>query len=339
MIDKRSARAAILASCEGDDRTLYELVTREGEQAALTALGISNSRGEEVLASCALHDIRLVIPGDDEWPTQLDQLTVPPLGLFVRGVENLRLLAARSVAIVGSRAASGYGVRVSSDIAAELGERGWSIISGLAFGIDAAAHRGALAVNASTAAVLAGGLDAIYPTAHTELGERVRAHGVLISEVAPGVPPMRHRFLTRNRIIAALTRGTLVVEAAHRSGSLRTAAAAEAMLRPVMAVPGSIHAPASAGVHQWIADRRAELVTSAVDVLSIIGDLNPAAVQPPLLSPREEEVLAALNTRPQQVDQIAHASHRAAADTMAALGVLALFGLAKQREGAWMRVQ
>jgi DNA processing protein len=333
----RIARAAILASCEGDDRTLFELVAREGEQSALTALGISNDLGAQVLAVCEEHQIRLIVPSDDEWPTQLDQLPVPPLGLFVRGVENLRLLAARSIAIVGSRAASGYGVRVASDIAADLGEQGWSIISGLAFGIDAAAHRGALAVSASTAAVLAGGLDAIYPIAHTQLGDQIRSHGVLISEVAPGMPPMRHRFLTRNRIIAALTRGTLVVEAAHRSGSLRTAATAEAMLRPVMAVPGSIHAPASAGVHQWIADRRAELITSATDVLAIVGELNSAPVQPPLLARREEEVLHVLNKRPQLVDQIAHASQRAVADVMAALGVLALFGLAKQREGAWMR--
>lgn len=334
-MSERSARAALLAHCEGEDRQVFDYVRREGAHAAMQRVGGSLEQGESILHTCAETGIALVIPGDDQWPTQLDRLPVPPLGLFVRGNHDLRLLAARSIAIVGSRAATGYGIRVASDLAAELGERGWSIISGLAFGIDAAAHRGALASQAPTAAVLAGGVDAIYPAAHTDLGSRVLERGLLISEVPPGVAPMRHRFLTRNRLIAGLTRATVIVEAAHRSGSLRTAAAAESLLRPVMAVPGSIHAPSSAGVHRWIAERRAELVTCAADVLAIVGELNPVGTQPPLLDEREERILALLQARPRTLDEITARSGHTAAETLAALGVLALFGLAQQRDGAW----
>lgn len=333
---ERAARAALLAATEGEDARVLEMVHRMGVVSAAHHLA-PQVDGAEILRCAKDAGIRLVIPGDDEWPTQIDQLPVPPWGLFVRGQENLRLIAARSVAIVGSRAATGYGLRVAADLAAELSERGWSVISGLAFGIDAAAHRGALAVRGSTAAVLAGGVDSIYPASNHDLGQRILESGVLISEVPPGVAPMRHRFLTRNRIIAALTRGTIIVEAAHRSGSLRTAAAAESLLRPVMAIPGPVHSAASVGTHRWIAERRAELVTSATDVLDIVGDLHATAVQEPLLAPREQSVLAALTMRPQAVDQVARAATQSAAEAMSALGVLALLGLARHREGRWMR--
>lgn len=334
--DERVARAVLLAATEGDDVRALEAVRRFGviDAARQVAPDIDGAR---ILGACEEEQVRLVIPGDAEWPTQLDHLPVPPWGLFVRGREDLRLIAARSVAIVGSRAATGYGLRVAADLAAELCERGWSVISGLAFGIDAAAHRGALAVRGTTGAVLAGGLDSIYPASNEELGLRILESGVLISEVPPSVPPMRHRFLTRNRLIAALTRGTVIVEAAHRSGSLRTAASAEGLLRPVMAVPGSVHSAASAGTHKWIADRRAELVTSAEDVLEIVGELHATATQQPLLATREETVMAALSTKPQGVDQIARTCTLSAPDVMAALGVLALLGLARHQEGRWLR--
>lgn len=331
----RRARAALLASTEGEDPRVHELVRRIGIEAAARQLAAAIDV-DQVLGLCQEAGARLLIPGDDEWPTQLDSLEFPPWGVFVRGAENLRLLASRSIAIVGSRAATAYGSRVASDLAADLCERGWSVISGLAFGIDAAAHRGALAVQGPTAAVLAGGVDTIYPAAHQELGERVLAGGVLISEVPPGYPPMRHRFLTRNRLIAGLTRGTVVVEAAHRSGSLRTAAAAEALVRPVMAVPGSIHSAASGGTHQWIAERRAELVTSAADVLAIVGEINPVATQEALLADRERAVLAALGTRPVPAEQIAAATSRSLQEVMSSLGVLAVLGLAHHQSGRWM---
>lgn len=331
---ERVARAAILAATEGEDARVLDLVAQIGLVSAAEQIA-REFDGEQIIAKAAERNIRFIIPGDDEWPTQLDALATPPWGLFVRGVENLRLIAARSVAIVGSRAATGYGLRVAADLAADLCERGWSVISGLAYGIDAAAHRGALAVRGSTAAVLAGGVDAIYPASNTDLGERILGNGVLVSEVPPGVPPMRHRFLTRNRIIAALSRGTLIVEAAHRSGSLRTAAAAESLLRPVMAVPGSVHSAASAGTHRWIAERRAELVTSADEILALVGELQSGAVQFPILAPREESVLAVLTERAQSVDRIATAVALTPADVMSALGVLAMLGLARHQSGRW----
>lgn len=335
---ERSARAALLAATEGEDPRVHELVRRLGLVEASVQIA-SEIDGAEILKHAAELDVRLVIPGDDEWPTQLDALPLPPWGLFVRGQENLRFIAARSVAIVGSRAATGYGMRVAADLAADLCEQGWSVISGLAFGIDAAAHRGALAVRGTTAAVLAGGVDSVYPSSNTDLGQRILESGVLISEVPPGIPPMRHRFLTRNRLIAALTRGTVIVEAAHRSGSLRTAAAAESLLRPVMAVPGSVDSAASAGTHRWIAERRAELVTCAADVLALVGDLDSGAVQVPLLAEREQTVLAVLTQRPQTVDRIASAARASAPEAMAALGVLAMLGLARQQSGRWLCAQ
>lgn len=264
----RFVRAAL--STRADDEKLLRQVAFNGVGERDDLL----ESGEAILASLPT-DARFVIPGDSEWPTQLNDLATPPLGLYVRGDADLRMLALSSVAIVGSRAASPYGLRVASDLAADLCDRGWSIISGAAFGIDAAAHRGALAVGGLTAAVLANGIDEAYPRAHTDLIRRIRENGVVVSEVPPGSHPTRARFLTRNRIIAALTRGTLIVEAAHRSGSLRTAAQAEELLRVVMATPGPIDSASSVGVHQWIAGRRAELVTSAAEVIELLGSLEP----------------------------------------------------------------
>lgn len=265
-MSERAIRAAL--SINADDEKLLRRIAIEG----LGSISADVKTGEEILTSLPT-DARFVIPGDLEWPQQLGDLQAPPVGLYVRGEADLRMLSLSSIAIVGSRAASPYGVRVASDVAADLCERGWSIISGAAFGIDAAAHRGALAVGGLTAAVLANGVDEAYPRAHTDLIGRIRESGVVISEVPPGSHPTRARFLTRNRLIAALTRGTVVVEAALRSGSLRTAAQAEELMRVVMATPGPIDSASSAGAHRWIAERRAELVTSAADIIELTGSL------------------------------------------------------------------
>lgn len=265
-MNQRLIRAAL--SSKADDEKLLRRTAIQGVVGSSEEIAL----GESILASLP-SDARFVIPGDSEWPQQLNDLAAPPLGLYVRGDADLRMLALSSIAIVGSRAATSYGLRVAADFAADLAERGWPIVSGAAFGIDAAAHRGALAVGGLTAAVLANGVDEAYPRAHTDLIRRITENGVVISEVPPGSHPTRARFLTRNRLIAALTRGTLVVEAAQRSGSLRTAAQAEELMRVVMATPGPIDSAASAGVHQWIAQRRAELVTSAAEVIELVGSL------------------------------------------------------------------
>ena len=211
--------------------------------------------------------LRLILPGDPEWPTQLDDLgDARPLVLWARGAGDLRLTCVNSVAIVGARAATGYGQHVAIELAATLAERGTAVISGGAYGIDASAHRGALAADGATVAVLAGGLDFGYPRGHSELFAAIAANGVLVSECPPDRGPTRPGFLIRNRIIAALTRGTVVVEAALRSGALNTARHARDLCRPVMAVPGPVTSEQSAGCHELIRDYGAMCVTSASDV-------------------------------------------------------------------------
>ncbi|ETK33970.1 DNA processing protein DprA [Microbispora sp. ATCC PTA-5024] len=217
---------------------------------------------------------RLVIPGDAEWPTQLDDLgDTRPFGLWLDGRANLRLSCLRSVAIVGARAATPYGTTVAADLAHGLGSRGWCVVSGGAYGIDGAAHRGALAVRTPTVVVLACGTDVCYPSAHEELFRAVRGHGVVVSEWPPGSHPTRLRFLVRNRVIAALSRGTVVVQAAVRSGALNTAAHASGLNRHLMAVPGPITSEASAGCHVLIRQGKAVCVTSVEEIVELVGSI------------------------------------------------------------------
>lgn len=181
---------------------------------------------------------RFVVPGTAEWPGQLDDLgDARPLGLWVRGGPSLRMWALRSVAVVGARACTEYGAHMAATLAAGLAERGWVVVSGGAYGIDGAAHRGAPGAGGATAAVLACGVDRPYPPGHTALITRIAEQGLVVGELPPGDHPTPSRFILRNRVIAALTRGTVVVEAAHRSGSLVTARAARRLGRHVMGVP------------------------------------------------------------------------------------------------------
>jgi DNA processing protein len=247
---------------------------------------------------------RLVIPEDDEWPAlPLHALTVavsaepddpkdqsarttapvPPLALWVLGSPRLDELVDRSVAIVGSRASTAYGEHVAADLGHQLGERGWTVVSGGAFGIDAAAHRGALAAEAPTLAVLACGVDRPYPAAHGALFHRIAETGLLVSEWPPGCAPLRHRFLVRNRLIAALTRGTVVVEAAARSGAQATAQRARKLGRAVLVVPGPVTSAMSVGCHELLRDEQAgaTLVASAEHVLEAVGGIGTDLADPP----------------------------------------------------------
>jgi len=215
--------------------------------------------------------IRLVIPGDAEWPGQLDVLDdARPWALWVRGHADLRFACLRSVSVVGTRAATGYGAHVSGELAITLAEAGWTIVSGGAFGIDGCAHRAALAVHGTTVAVLACGVDRDYPLGHCELFRSIREQGALVSEWPPGRMPTKPSFLVRNRVIAALSRGTVVVEAARRSGALNTARHARDLGRPLMAVPGPVTSAQSAGCHDVIRDWGAVCVTSALDVMEML---------------------------------------------------------------------
>jgi DNA processing protein len=237
---------------------------------------------DDVAALCRA-GIRLVCPGDPEWPVRLDDLAdARPYALWLRGNADLRFSCLRSVAIVGSRAATAYGSYVASEFAASVAARGWAVISGGAYGVDAAAHRGALAADGVTVAVLACGVDVPYPAGHADLFDAVAAQGVVASEWPPGRTATRLRFLVRNRVIAALAAGTLVVEAGQRSGALNSARHARDLTRPLMAVPGPITSDLSAGCHTIIRDWQGMLVTSAADVieyLSPVGTVD-APVQP-----------------------------------------------------------
>ena len=195
-----------------------------------------------------------------------------PLGLWVRGPLRLDALPA-PVAVVGSRSATTYGTDVAAELAAGLARAGSAVVSGAAFGIDQAAHRGALAGDGPTVAVLACGVDRAYPAAHQRLLDHLAEHGAVVSELAPGCAPTRLRFLARNRIIAALSRGTVVVEAAVRSGALNTASWTARLNRPLMGVPGPVTSAPSEGVHQLIRSGAATLVTRADDVLELTGQM------------------------------------------------------------------
>lgn len=288
---ERRARAALCRVVEPETRAVVELVQCHGaveawerlstgrvalpaRLAGLTARA-AECRPDDDLERLERLGGRLVCPGDEEWPQQLDDLwladSCPPFALWVRGPASLAQRCERSVAVVGSRAATDYGTYVAAELGAGLGTRGWSTISGGAYGIDGAAHRGALAVGAATVVVLASGVDVAYPRGHHGLFERVAEEHLLVSESALGCAPHRARFLVRNRLIAALTRGTVVVEAAVRSGALSTAGRAAALQRPLMAVPGPVTSTLSTGCHAWIRDRGAVLVCDAEQVLEQVG--------------------------------------------------------------------
>lgn len=223
--------------------------------------------------------VRVVVPGDDEWPTGLDQLEAPPLCLYVKGSADLGVVEG-SVAVVGSRAATAYGLHVAAELGEGLVGRGVTVVSGAAFGIDAAAHRGALAGGGPTVAVLARGLDRAYPQAHEGLLRAVGEQGAVVSELPVGWAPYRQRFIARNRIIAGLGVGTVVVEAGLRSGSLNTARIARNLHRHVAAVPGPVTSVQSAGCHQLLRETGATLVTDTAEVLDLMGRLGLDAVGP-----------------------------------------------------------
>lgn len=245
---------------------------------------------------------RVLCIGDGDYPAVLLQTPDPPLLLYVQG--QVEFLQRRSLAIVGSRNASAQGVDNARAFGTHLSHRGWTIVSGLAFGIDGAAHEGGLAGPGSTVAVVGTGLDRVYPARHRALAHRIATAGVLVSEYAPGTPPLAQNFPQRNRIIAGLARGTLVVEAALQSGSLITARQAAEYGREVFAVPGSIHSQLSRGCHALIR-QGAKLVESADDILEELrGDSGASAAPMPEATGRSDPVLEALGHDPASLDAL-----------------------------------
>jgi DNA processing protein len=287
---------------------------------------------------------RVVCPGDPEWPQGLDDLVAPPYCLWVRGPVDVGSACQRSAAVVGARSATAYGEMVATDMAAGLGERAFTIISGAAFGIDAAAHRGALATGATTIAVLAGGVERPYPSSHAAMIARIVEVGAVISEVAPGSAPTKTRFLQRNRMIATMSRGTVVVEAGLRSGSLNTARTAAQHGRVVAVVPGPVTSMMSAGCHEAIRSGMALLVTDAAEAAEAIGDygsdLAPARRGPTFAGDELDEpasrVLSALPARKGvTISRLAVSSGLSVAEVRSILGRLDLSGLAERHGDGW----
>lgn len=318
------------------------------EGAAARAEGYDPQRDLAALDACGG---RLLLPGEPQWPADrlvwaaTDLHQAPPLALYVRGPAGLAEAVERSVAVVGARAATAYGLHVAGELALGLAGRGWTVVSGGAYGIDAAAHAGALGAGAApTVAVLGCGVDVAYPAGNGRLLARIAASGLLVSELPPGVRPTRVRFLVRNRLIAALSRGTVVVEAALRSGSLATAGRARDLDRHVMAVPGPVTSAMSAGAHAELRRPGTVCVTSAAEVLDTVADVGaePAEAGRGPEHPRDRldaavrAVLEAVPLRPPAGEAaIARAAGTSALAVQQVLPALLVAGLVERAEGGW----
>lgn len=360
---ERGARALLLRATEPCNVSLLRHVRRVGPEQAVDDIRRGRRFGDGDLASYAARildfdggrelevaaslGVRLVCPGDDDWPVALDDLAgigVDCLALWVRGRQSLTELCDRAVAIVGTRAATDYGASVARGLAIGLAEHGWTVVSGLALGIDAAAHRGALAAGGATVGVLACGVDKPYPKAHVDLAAACAEAGVVVSEHPMGSAPHRARFLVRNRLIAALSAGTVVVEAAPRSGARSTARHAAELFRHVMAVPGPVDSVTSAGCHQLMRDRPdTVLVTKADEVLEQVGPLGQFAerVTGPvrrrdLLGPVISRVFEAVPvSRAAPLERIAVTAGLRLDAVGPALAALAAAGLVVESERGW----
>lgn len=307
------------------------------------------------LRQAARFGVSLLIAGDRDWPIGVDELGEhAPHALWVRGDRALLGRLERSIAVVGARAATGYGEHVTIEAASGLADRGFTIVSGAAYGIDGIAHRAALASSGPTVAFLAGGVDRFYPAGHEALLTRIVERGAVVSEVPPGTAPTKWRFLQRNRLIAAASRATVVVEAGWRSGSLNTAGHAAALGRPVGAVPGPVTSSASAGCHRLLRETPAILVTNADEMAELVPSDGPIpdAATPPATTPFSARpispgidptgtrlrLLDALSERSgRSVDRIAGLSGLATDRVRAELGLLELEGIVHELPAGWTK--
>ncbi|MDR3658150.1 DNA-processing protein DprA [Mycobacterium sp.] len=359
VVEPPCAELAALVQCVGPveaaDRVRRGLV--DGDLARRTEARRDIDCAADDLESLAGRGGRLITPDSDEWPTLAFAAFGsggrshggPPLGpmaLWALGPARVDEVAERAAALVGTRASTAYGEQVAADLAAGLVARDVAVVSGGAYGIDGAAHRAVLHAEGVTLAVLAGGIDIPYPAGHSSLLHRIGQHGLLLSEYPPGVRPARHRFLTRNRLVAAVAGTAVVVEAGLRSGAANTAAWARALGRVVAAVPGPVTSSASAGCHALLRNG-AELVTRADDIVELvgrIGELAPDEPHPatPLdgLSDAERHVYEALPGRGAvTVDEIAVASGLAPERVLGPLAMLEVAGLAQRHDGRWRIVR
>ncbi|NYI41850.1 DNA-processing protein DprA [Demequina lutea] len=300
---------------------------------------------------------RVVTRGAPGWPSALSSLgAAEPFALYVRGSADLDAAWSQGVAIVGARSSTAYGSHMAAELASGIAAAGRAVLSGGAYGIDAAAHRSALAAEAPTVAVMAGGVDRLYPAGNDALLQAVMNVGAIVSEVPPGFAPHRSRFLTRNRLIAAAS-ATIVVEAALRSGALSTARHAAGLLRPIGAVPGPATSPSSAGCHALIRDGIAILVTRVDDVLELVdsstewAERNVGEVErlgergregvarPSFDSPADRAVYDVTSSRAITVERVAERAGLAWIDATTAAGRLEMQGLIERSKGGWKRAR
>ncbi|MGP0225305.1 DNA-processing protein DprA [Paenarthrobacter sp. NCHU4564] len=279
LVKALGAYAALRVATGAQPRHTFRHISEENLTEGLHrwAQRVPDVDGEKDLATIERLGGGFLIPGDEHWPTGLDDLPDAPYGLWYIGDISQGIPAVhRAAALTGSRDSTSYGAAVTGEITHGLAQRGICVVSGLAYGIDAHAHRGALAgfigTGPATIAVAAGGLDRVYPSGNTDLASAIRANGLIVSEQPPGNAPTRYRFLQRNRIIAALAGVTCIVEARWRSGALNAAHRAETIGRHVAAVPGSVHSANSAGCHKLLRENGAFLVSDAADVAEILAD-------------------------------------------------------------------
>ncbi|GIJ65170.1 DNA-processing protein DprA [Virgisporangium ochraceum] len=373
MTTERALWAGLSAIVEPGNRELGQVVRRAGPFVATEALcaervseqlvGAAATRlgrpltvaaveefGHRLLADADRLGVRIVCPVDEEWPARFadlirisrgytgqvaDRDTDPPLALWVRGPHRLDQAFERSVAVVGARAASEYGAYVAGDLAGGLAESGWTVVSGGALGIDGAAHRAALAGGGVTVAVLACGINRPYPVSHTAMFERIGEEGLVVSEWPPDAPPYKLRFLIRNRVIAAASAGTVLVEAAHRSGARQTLGRARLLGRPTLVVPGPVTSAMSVGCHEELRVEGTRAVASVAHVIEEVGrigvDLAPLPVTPERphdrLDPMARQVLEGVPMRrPLTAEEIAAAAGVSGRDARRSLPLLVTLG-------------
>ncbi|ALG13021.1 DNA-processing protein DprA [Kibdelosporangium phytohabitans] len=370
--EQRLACAYLIKVAEPPAPALRRFVVAHGVVAAAAAVRVGDvpesveaetsarrhiDTAAEDLAVAKRAGARLVTPEDEDWPAwPLLPLTnaaarglkwaSPPLGLWVRGTAPLAEALQRAVSIVGARAATSYGEHVATEMGYGLASRGMTVVSGAAYGIDGAAHKGALNATGSTVAVLACGIDRAYPAGHTALIDRIAAQGLVITEYSPGTTPARHRFLVRNRIIAALGSGTVVVEAGQRSGARNTAASAAALGRVLMVVPGPVTSAMSMGCHDLLREGLATSVGSVAEVIESVGLFGEDLAPKPETTPRPTDGLdsEALRIHEALEPREAHPAERIAevsgvplSKVRAVLPALELTGLANRCESGWRR--
>ena len=336
------ALGALLGRVTADDleRMLREAEVDEGLAGELgTALErwlprLNDTLITSSLAQAARHGVHLLTPSMTEWPIGLDDLGAhAPIALWVRGSLSAMQALRHSIALVGARAATGYGEHVTMESSAGLVDRGYAIVSGAAYGIDGMAHRAALASRGTTVAFLAGGVDRFYPSGHDALLNRIVETGAVASEVPCGSLPNRWRFLQRNRCIAASSRATVVLEAGWRSGSLNTAGHAVSIGRPLGAVPGPVTSAASAGCHRLMREYTATVVTNADEMAEL------APLEGPDPTTEEALLLEALSPRvPRSALEVAQRAGLSQHTAQALLGALELEGRVIERgERGWVR--